>query len=217
VEDLKRGRKDIIVATDVAARGLDVERVTHVINYDVPYDTEAYIHRVGRTGRAGRSGKAILLVTPRERSWLRTLERATNSPMEPYQLPSPKDLQRLRVEQFEAQLLGFTEDGKLARSMALLDDIAERNDMDMAMLAGALACWLESAQPASLPLDTPEALPEISAEPRRGGKPPGKGGFRKGPGKAAPRNFRNGPGKGQPPAGKKKHGGKKKGAPNQPR
>ncbi len=217
VEDLKRGRKDIIVATDVAARGLDVERITHVINYDVPYDTEAYIHRVGRTGRAGRSGKAILLVTPRERSWLRTLERATNSPMEPYQLPSPKDLQRLRVDQFEAQLMAFTEDGKLARSMALLDEIAERNDMDMAMVAGALACWLESAQPASLPLDTPEALPEISTEPRRGGKPPGKGGFRKGPGKGAPRNFKKGPGKGKPPGGHKKHGGKKKGAPNQPR
>ena len=118
VEDLKRSKKDIIVATDVAARGLDVPRITHVINYDVPYDTEAYIHRVGRTGRAGREGKAILLVTPRERSWLRTLERATNSPMQSYELPTPAALQQLRQEQFEAQLVGFTEDGKLAKAMA---------------------------------------------------------------------------------------------------
>ncbi|HBM49486.1 MAG TPA: DEAD/DEAH box helicase, partial [Marinobacter sp.] len=167
VEDLKRGKKDIIIATDVAARGLDVPRITHVINYDVPYDTEAYIHRVGRTGRAGRTGKAILLVTPRERSWLRTLERATNSPMEPYQLPSPAALQKMRVEQFEEQLLGFTNDPRSGKAIALLDEIAERNDMDMAAVAGALACLLEASQPDSLPLEQPEALPEISAAPRR--------------------------------------------------
>lgn len=182
VEDLKQGKKDIVIATDVAARGLDVPRITHVINYDVPYDTEAYIHRVGRTGRAGRTGKAILLVTPRERSWLRTLERATNSPMEPYQLPSPADLQKLRVEQFETQLMGFAEDRKLAKAMSLLDEVAERNDMDMAMIAGALACWLETAQPGSLPLETPEALPELSTRPNRDRRgPPGKKNFRKGP------------------------------------
>ncbi len=187
VEDLKRGKKDIIVATDVAARGLDVPRITHVINYDVPYDTEAYIHRVGRTGRAGRVGKAILLVTPRERSWLRTLERATNSPMESYELPSPTDLKKMREQQFEAQVLGFAEDGKLAKAMALLDEIAERNDMDMAMVAGAMACWMEAAQPGSMPLEQPEALPVVSATPprrdrkgrrpgdgRKGGKPAGK-------------------------------------------
>ena len=204
VEDLKRGKKDIIVATDVAARGLDVPRITHVINYDVPYDTEAYIHRVGRTGRAGREGKAILLVTPRERSWLRTLERATNSPMEAYELPSPNDLKKMREQQFETQLLGFAEDRKLAKAMALLDDIAERNDMDMAMVAGALACWMEASQPGSMPLEQPEALPAVSASaPRRdrkggggrpGGKPGFKPGFKKGP------KGRGGPGaKGKPP------------------
>ncbi|OEY66717.1 DEAD/DEAH box helicase [Marinobacter sp. X15-166B] len=159
VEDLKRGKKDIIIATDVAARGLDVPRITHVINYDVPYDTEAYIHRVGRTGRAGRTGKAILLVTPRERSWLKTLERATNSPMKDYQLPSPVALQKMREEQFESQLLGFTEDRRLGKAIALLDDIAQRNEMDMAMVAGALAAWMETAQPGALPLEQPAALP----------------------------------------------------------
>lgn len=182
VEDLKRGRKDLIIATDVAARGLDVPRITHVINCDVPYDTEAYIHRVGRTGRAGRSGKAILLVTPRERSWLRTLERATNSPMEPYQLPSPAELLKLRIEQFESQLLSFSDDPKLTKAIGLLDDIAERNDMDLAMVAGALACWIEMAQPGALPLDTPEPLPDVSAAPRREQRPPAKGR------KPAPRN-----------------------------
>ena len=206
VEDLKRGKKDIIIATDVAARGLDVSRITHVINYDVPYDTEAYIHRVGRTGRAGRSGKAILLVTPRERSWLRTLERATNSPMEPYQLPSPAALQQMRVEQFETQLLGFADDPRAAKAIALLDDIAERNDMDITMVAGALACWMEASQPDSLPLEQPEALPEVSASaPRRDrkGPPSGKGNFRKGGPNKSFRNdskpgARKGPPKGKP-------------------
>ena len=213
VEDLKRGKKDIIIATDVAARGLDVPRITHVINYDVPYDTEAYIHRVGRTGRAGRTGKAILLVTPRERSWLRTLERATNSPMEPYQLPSPAALQKMRVEQFEAQLLGFTDDPRASKAIALLDDIAERNNMDMAAIAGALACLLEASQPDSLPLEQPEALPDVSSAPRRdrSGPPSGKGNFRKGaPGKKFSKDgkpgFRKGPPKGKAAAAGK--GGK---------
>ncbi|SDX58384.1 DEAD/DEAH box helicase [Marinobacter mobilis] len=189
VEDLKRGKKDIVIATDVAARGLDVPRITHVINYDVPYDSEAYIHRVGRTGRAGRTGKAILLVTPRERSWLRTLERATNSPMEAYELPSPADLQKLREQQFETQLLAFVDDPKLAKAMALLDEIAERNDMDIAMIAGALACGMEAAQPGALPLEQPAALPIPSAAPkqreRRGGRP---GEHRRGP---KPGGFKN--------------------------
>ncbi|MDX1755788.1 MAG: DEAD/DEAH box helicase [Marinobacter sp.] len=211
VEELKNGRKDIIIATDVAARGLDVPRITHVINYDVPYDSEAYIHRVGRTGRAGRTGKAILLVTPRERSWLRTLERATNSPMEPYQLPSPADLLKLREEQFESQLMAFVDDPKLAKAMALLDDIAERNDIDIAMLAGALACGMEAAQPGALPLEQPSALPIPSAAPRRkpgAGRPGNKGrggkpGYRK--------DFKKGgKGRGRPDSGgyKGKAGGR---------
>ena len=209
VEDLKKGKRDMIVATDVAARGLDVSRVTHVINYDVPYDTEAYIHRVGRTGRAGRNGKAILLVTPRERSWLRTLERATNSPMESYQLPTPVELKKMREQQFESQLLGFAEGGKLAKAMGLLDELAERNEMDIAMIAGALACWMDALQPGLLPLEQPDALPEVSASapPRRdnkGGRPggPRKGNFKKGPG--GPGGFKGKPpGKGGKPPGRR--------------
>ncbi|WP_148861808.1 DEAD/DEAH box helicase [Marinobacter fonticola] len=201
VEDLRRGRLDILVATDVAARGLDVPRITHVINYDVPYDSEAYIHRVGRTGRAGREGKAILLVTPRERSWLRTLERATNSPMSDYQLPPPADLQKMREKQVEAQLLGFTDDGRLGKAMALLDTIAERNDMDMAMVAGALACWLETAQPGSIPLEMPSELP-VPSPASRNKRPPHKG-DRRGPKPAFKKGGGGSGGRGRPGPGAK--------------
>jgi ATP-dependent RNA helicase DeaD len=209
VEELKNGKKDIIVATDVAARGLDVPRITHVINYDVPYDSEAYIHRVGRTGRAGRGGKAILLVTPRERSWLRTLERATNSPMEPYQLPSPTDLQKLREEQLESQLMTFADDKKLLKAIEMLEGIAQRNNLEMNQLAASLACLLESIQPGSLPLEEPAALPIPSPERRgkdsRGGKPPGRGGkpgFKKGPGGKGKPNRRPDGDRGGKPGGK---------------
>lgn len=206
VEDLKNGKRDIVVATDVAARGLDVPRITHVINYDVPYDTEAYIHRIGRTGRAGREGKAILLVTPRERSWLRTLERATNSPMEAYQLPSPTDLQKMREEQFETQLMAFAEDRKLEKAVEMLRGISERKNIDITILAGAMACWMETAQPGALPLEQPAALPIPSPErrgreggnERRGPKPA----FKKGSGRGGPNKpaFKGGKPGGKPPS-----------------
>ena len=91
---LKAGQIDIVVATDVAARGLDVERISHVVNYDVPYDTESYVHRIGRTGRAGRSGEAILFIAPRERNMLRVIERATRQPIEPMELPTHRGRER---------------------------------------------------------------------------------------------------------------------------
>ena len=98
VNDLKRGGLDILVATDVAARGLDVDRVTHVINYDVPFDEEAYVHRIGRTGRAGRRGKAILFVAPRERRMLRNIERLTRQEIPEIRLPSPLAIDAKRRE-----------------------------------------------------------------------------------------------------------------------
>ncbi|MDO6748916.1 helicase-related protein, partial [Gilvimarinus sp. 1_MG-2023] len=88
VEKLKAGRLDMIVATDVAARGLDVERISHVINYDIPQDTESYVHRIGRTGRAGREGAAIAFVRGREKRMLRDIERATRQQIEEMQLPT---------------------------------------------------------------------------------------------------------------------------------
>ena len=104
VAQLKAGKFDILVATDVAARGLDVERMTHVVNFDVPYDTESYVHRIGRTGRAGRSGEAILFIAPRERNLLRLIERATRQTIEPLSLPSVDDVNTRRLGKFKARI-----------------------------------------------------------------------------------------------------------------
>ena len=104
VEQLKDGRLDIVVATDVAARGLDVERITHVINYDIPFDRESYVHRIGRTGRAGREGKAILFVAPRERRMLHNIERVTKQKIEQIDLPSFEDIDAKARERLIAQL-----------------------------------------------------------------------------------------------------------------
>ncbi len=104
INRLKQGKLDILIATDVAARGLDVERVSHVINYDIPYDTESYIHRIGRTGRAGRKGEAILFVAPREVRMLKNIERATKQPIEHMQLPTKQDINSLRTERFKNKI-----------------------------------------------------------------------------------------------------------------
>ncbi|MFB3091477.1 MAG: DEAD/DEAH box helicase, partial [Gammaproteobacteria bacterium] len=101
---LKSGKLDILVATDVAARGLDVDRISHVINYDIPNDTEAYIHRIGRTGRAGRTGEAILFVTPREKHWLHRIERATRQKIEMMELPSTEMINDKRVARFKQNI-----------------------------------------------------------------------------------------------------------------
>src|SRR5690606_2248580 len=102
---LKNGQLDIVVATDVAARGLDVERISHVVNYDIPYDNESYVHRIGRTGRAGREGNAILFVTPKERRLLQSIERSTRQPITEMQLPSGQQVSAQRIQQFRGQLL----------------------------------------------------------------------------------------------------------------
>ncbi|MBN8464863.1 MAG: DEAD/DEAH box helicase, partial [Dechloromonas sp.] len=104
IEQLKSGALDIVIATDVAARGIDVARISHVVNYDIPYDTEAYVHRIGRTGRAGRTGNAILFVAPREIRMLRTIERATRQPIAPLTLPSRADVTNKRVAGFKERV-----------------------------------------------------------------------------------------------------------------
>ena len=101
VNQLKAGKLDILVATDVAARGLDVERISHVVNYDIPTDTESYVHRIGRTGRAGRSGDAISFVTPRERYLLKAIEKATRQPLTQMQLPTVEDINATRLARFD--------------------------------------------------------------------------------------------------------------------
>ena len=104
IGQLKKGQIDILVATDVAARGIDVARISHVVNYDIPYDTEAYVHRIGRTGRAGRTGKAILFVAPRERRLLRAIENATRQPIKPMELPTRQQVNEKRANDFKATL-----------------------------------------------------------------------------------------------------------------
>jgi ATP-dependent RNA helicase DeaD len=104
IQQLKDGKIDILVATDVAARGLDVERISHVINYDVPYDPESYTHRIGRTGRAGRSGEAILFITPREKNLLKAIERATRQPVSPLELPTIQTVNDVRIARFKDQI-----------------------------------------------------------------------------------------------------------------
>jgi ATP-dependent RNA helicase DeaD len=104
IEQLKSGKTDIVVATDVAARGLDVEKISHVINFDIPSDTESYVHRVGRTGRAGRDGDAILFVTPREKNMLNMIERATKKRIEPLKLPTPEEIQDKRAGKLKSEI-----------------------------------------------------------------------------------------------------------------
>ncbi|MHB8744898.1 MAG: DEAD/DEAH box helicase, partial [Gammaproteobacteria bacterium] len=113
VDRLKKGTLDIVVATDVAARGLDVERISHVVNYDIPNDTESYVHRIGRTGRAGRKGVAILFVAPREKRMLRAIETATRQPITPMQLPSHADIADHRIAQFKQTISAAIESQEL--------------------------------------------------------------------------------------------------------
>ncbi len=139
IEKLKRGRIDILIATDVAARGLDVQRISHVINYDIPYDTESYIHRIGRTGRAGRSGNAILFVAPRERRMFFAIEKATKKKIERMELPSAKDLNDKRIDKFRQQISDvLTEDG-LELFRDILEQFQQEHNIPAIEIAAALA------------------------------------------------------------------------------
>ena len=127
IERLKSGQVDVLVATDVAARGLDVDRIGLVINYDIPFDSEAYVHRIGRTGRAGRSGEAILFLTPRERRFLGGLERAVGKPIEPMEVPSNATINQHRLDRLRQRLTGaHQQSGCSAEERALLSEILQR-------------------------------------------------------------------------------------------
>ncbi|MBS1209378.1 MAG: ATP-dependent helicase [Proteobacteria bacterium] len=147
IEQLKSSTLDILVATDVAARGIDVPRVTHVINYDIPYDTEAYVHRIGRTGRAGRQGNAILFVAPRERGMLRAIERATRQPIEQISLPTREDVQGRRVAQLKQQILDSIEAEDMQYFSEVLDQLAEENDLSLEDIAPALLYLVQRERP----------------------------------------------------------------------
>ena len=154
VERLKDGSLDIVVATDVAARGLDVKRISHVVNYDIPYDTEAYVHRIGRTGRAGRQGKAILFVAPRERRMLAAIERATRQPIKAMALPSRKDITNRRINQFKEQISSTMESQDLEFFEELIDQYQSEYDTGHRRIAATLAYLLQKDRPLD-PKDQP--------------------------------------------------------------
>jgi ATP-dependent RNA helicase DeaD len=160
IERLKSGKLDIVVATDVAARGLDVERITHVVNYDIPYDVEGYIHRIGRTGRAGRAGHAILFVTPRERRMLAAIERATRQRVEPMRLPSREDVADRRATQFKDSITAVLSSQDLAFFEKLVASYAAEHGRDPQTVAAALAYLAQKERPLLPP-------PAPSLEPRR--------------------------------------------------
>ncbi len=155
VARLKAGEIDIVVATDVAARGLDVERIGHVVNYDVPYDTESYVHRVGRTGRAGRSGEAILFVAPRERNMLRAIERATRQPIEPMNLPSVDAVNQLRIAKFKQRIADAAAGAAGAACRPTREQRATAPALAALDTAAARAARAQGATPLLLPAKVP--------------------------------------------------------------
>ncbi|MDV3467996.1 DEAD/DEAH box helicase [Stenotrophomonas sp. C3(2023)] len=161
---LKEGKLDILVATDVAARGLDVERISHVLNYDIPYDTESYVHRIGRTGRAGRSGEAILFATPREKGMLRQIERATRQPIEEMQLPTVEAVNDTRISKFTSRITETLEAGGLDFYRQLLERFETEKNVPALDIAAALARMLQGDTP--FLLQPPVRAPREERAPR---------------------------------------------------
>ncbi len=147
VDRLKAGKLDILVATDVAARGLDVERISHVVNYDIPHDTEAYVHRIGRTGRAGRSGEAILFITPREKRMLQTIEKATRSKISEIELPSVEKINEKRIEKFKSRITETIEAGDHKFFSKVMAAYIEETSASPEDVAGALAKLVQGDTP----------------------------------------------------------------------
>ncbi len=170
VARLKAGQIDIVVATDVAARGLDVERIGHVVNYDVPYDTESYVHRIGRTGRAGRKGEAILFIAPRERNMLRAIERATRQVIEPMNLPSVDAVNTLRIAKFKQRVTDIIAAGDAIIYRPVLEQLEAESGVPLIDIAAALASLSQGNTPLLLaakaerePVRSPVREPEVHA------------------------------------------------------
>jgi ATP-dependent RNA helicase DeaD len=147
IDRLKAGKIDILVATDVAARGLDVERVSHVINYDIPYDVEAYVHRIGRTGRAGRHGDAILFAANRERRLLRAIEKATGEPIEKMQLPSVEELTDKRMARFKERITETLDTAELDLYRKVVAEYQSEYGVPVIDIAAALGALAQGAKP----------------------------------------------------------------------
>ncbi|OBA58189.1 ATP-dependent RNA helicase [Mycobacterium sp. 1100029.7] len=167
VAALKDGSIDILVATDVAARGLDVERISHVLNYDIPHDTESYVHRIGRTGRAGRSGTAVLFVSPRERHLLKSIEKATRQTLTEAELPTVEDVNAQRVSKFADSITGALSSPALELFRKLVGDYEREHDVPMADIAAALAVQSRDGEEF---LMSPEPPPRHRERPERDGE-----------------------------------------------
>jgi ATP-dependent RNA helicase DeaD len=173
VAALKAGKIDIVVATDVAARGLDVDRITHVVNFDVPYDSESYVHRIGRTGRAGRSGEAILFIAPRERNMLRIIERATRQPIEAMSLPTLEDVNAKRATKFKQEISAALTSQAGDAYRGVLEDFLRETDADLLDVAAALAAMVRGGKSLAVAKrrdakgDTDASRPDESSAPPR--------------------------------------------------
>jgi ATP-dependent RNA helicase DeaD len=166
IRRLRGGQVEIVVATDVAARGLDVERISRVFNYDIPHDVESYVHRIGRTGRAGRAGEAIMFVTPRQQRMKRDIERYTNQRIEPMRMPTAADIAARRVALFKERILKtLAEDGAVDGYLSLVEELAEESGRDIAEIAAAAARLAQGDKPIDVEVE-PE--PEQSSQPGDG-------------------------------------------------
>lgn len=173
VDQLRDGKIDILVATDVAARGLDVERISLVVNYDIPHDTESYVHRIGRTGRAGRTGDAVLFMTPREKYLLRAIERTTRQPVEQMPMPSVEDVNATRRQAFAQGITDAIESEDLSIFRDMVDAYVHEHDVDAAEVAAALAVIAQDGRPFLA-----EELPDVPKRKDRGRQRDERGGGR---------------------------------------
>jgi ATP-dependent RNA helicase DeaD len=171
VNQLKAGKLDILVATDVAARGLDVERISHVVNYDIPTDTESYVHRIGRTGRAGRSGDSIAFVTPRERHLLRAIEKATRQPLTQMQLPTVDDVNATRLTRFDDQITqALTQPERIDFFRDVVSHYVSEHDVSEVDVAAALAAVMHGEQPLLLDPEPEQRTRSFEERSSHGGK-----------------------------------------------
>ena len=164
VEKLKQGQIDILVATDVVARGLDVERVSHVINYDIPYDSESYVHRIGRTGRAGRQGDAILFISHREKRLLFSIEKTTKQPIEAMPIPSISEINETRLSRFKQSVAEATQDDSIESLMPIVEMIKAENEASPEVLMAALLKIAQGDEPLIL---KETDRPDINSKPPR--------------------------------------------------
>lgn len=170
INQLRQAKLDILVATDVAARGLDVERISHVVNYDIPTDTESYVHRIGRTGRAGRTGDAISFITPRERHLLRAIEKATRQPLTPMRLPTVEDVNQTRVAKFTESITEALGSPDMALFRDLVAAYEQEHDVPASDIAAALAILAQDGQPLLLEPE-PERRRPTGDRPDKGHRP----------------------------------------------